>query len=83
MNNQHTNAVNPCVSQPLYYKVVCYFSTPQSQHNPVLENGIGRYVGLFTTYSEALNACKPFERQADYIGRSIVDVWTQEEANHA
>lgn len=77
------NSLPPSMPQPLYYKAVCYFATPPSQHNPTLENGIGRYVGLFTTYSEALNACIPFESQADYIGRAIVDVWTQEGANHA
>lgn len=69
--------------KPLYYKAVCYFATTPNQDNPVLHNGIGRYVGLFNTYNEALNACKPFQSQPNYIGYAITDVWTQERANHA
>ena len=69
--------------EPLYYKAVCYFATTPNKDTPELHNGIGRYVGLFNTYSEALNACKPFASQPNYIGYAITDVWTQEGANHA
>ena len=78
------NSLPPSMPQPLYYKVVCYFSTsPSKDKAKALENGIGRYMGLFTTYSEALNASKPFEGRPDYVGRFIGELWTQEEANNA